>query len=123
MQALDARAARSLNSLHEKRMRWVNAKRKEPMPFEAGARVWYRPERQPGTDKLAPEWVGPCLIHRRVGCHSYVVELAPGVLREAHRTQLRPHVADQFSGTPFLLYYLAGKAPQLPEAQPDEWLV
>ena len=123
MEALDAKAAQSLNELHKRRLDSLNAHRREPPPFEAGAKVWYRPERQPGTDKLAPEWVGPCLVNKREGYHSYVVEVAPGVLREAHRTQLRPHVADLFSDNPFPLFYLAGKAPQLPEAQPDEWLV
>jgi len=123
MQALDARAAKALNDLHQKRKAQVNANRKEPTPFAKGSKVWYRPERQPGTDKLAPEWVGPCLIEKRLGAHSYVVEVAPGVLREAHRTQLRPHVADLYSDTPFPLHYLAGKAPELPEATPDEWPV
>jgi len=123
MQALDRRAAQALNALHDRRKVQVNAGRKEPVAFEAGSKVWYRPERQPGTDKLAPHWQGPCQVHSRVSNHSYVVEVAPGVLKEAHRTQLRPHVDDLFTETPLPLFYLAGKAPELPEASPDDWPV
>jgi len=45
-----------------------------------------------------------------------------GVRQEVHRSQLRPHVEDEYSGDPIPLYYFSGKANELAVA-PDEWLV
>ena len=84
--------------------------------------MWYRPEQQPGRDKLDPKWKGPGLVLRRVGAHSYVVQMKPGAEQEAHRSQLRPHVEDTHADNPFPLHYFMGKAPTL-EMGPDEWLV
>ena len=122
MRAQDVLVAKKLQEVHEKRMAQVNFHRKELPPFEVGAKVWYQPEKKPGTDKLEPKMKGPCLIQKRVSQHGYVVEVAPGVLREAHRSQLRPHVADLFSETPLPLFYISGKAAEL-DVGPDEWIV
>ena len=84
--------------------------------------MWYRPERQPGTDKLEPMWKGPGLVVSRVGNHSYEVELRPGARQPAHRSQLKPHSEDEFAGMPLPMYYFTGKASEL-EATPDEWEV
>jgi hypothetical protein len=92
--------AERLNKIHEKQAQQVNAHRKDWLPLEVGSKVWYRPEKQPGTDKLAPPWVGPGVVLQRVSDHSYVVEVNPGVHQSAHRTQLRPHIADTYSDTP-----------------------
>ena len=54
--------------------------------------------------------------------HSYVVEIAPGVLQAAHRSQLKPHVEDQYSGDPLPLYYFSGKAAEV-AASPEDWTV
>lgn len=91
-------------------------------PLSVGSKVWYRPEPQPGTDKLAPKWRGPGTVTARVGAHSYVVEVVPGVSQEAHRSQLKPHVAEVYGGDMFPLHYFSAKAPEV-AVQPDEWLV
>jgi hypothetical protein len=122
MAELDVLVASRLNALHERQMGALNATRKDPPPLVVGSKVWYRPERQPGTDKLAPWWVGPGTVQERTSEHGYVVEISPGVLQAAHRTQLKPHVADTYSGTPYPLHYFAGKAPDLPTTS-TEWLV
>ena len=56
------------------------------------------------------------------GHASYVVEIAPGVRKEAHRSQLKPHTEDGLSENPLPLYYLSGKAPTL-DVGPDDWIV
>ena len=59
---------------------------------------------------------------QRVSDQSYVQEVNAGVQQSAHRTQLRPHVAETYSDTPYPLHYFAGKAPEL-AAAPSEWEV
>ena len=110
MQSLDEKMSNTLNELHEKRKDAINARRREPPRLEVGAKVWYRPERRPGTDKLAPMWKGPCTVHDREGQHSYIIEVTPGHLHAAHRSQLKPHVEDEYEGDPFPLYYFCEKA-------------
>ena len=122
MAETDTKVAAILNARHEKRVEGINAKRLEPPPLNVGAKVWYRPERQPGTDKLSPEWKGPAIILERQGKYTYVVELRKGNRQKAHRSQLRPHVYDQFSDAPYPLYYHVGKAPEV-EARPGEYNV
>ena len=119
---LDAFVAQRLNSLHQKKDNQVNAQRNEPPPFEVGSKVWYSPEKQPGTDKLDVKWRGPCLVTKREGVHSYEVEISTGVYQKAYRSQLKLHVADTYSTQPFPLFYVAGKAPEL-EVGTNEWLV
>jgi hypothetical protein len=122
MTTLRQTVADRLNALHEKRTEGVNKNRREPPTLAVGDKVWYRPERQPGTDKLEPKWKGPGVVASRVGDHSYLIELRPGARQPAHRSQLKPHTEDVYAGEPFPLYYLTGKAQEL-EATPDEWNV
>ena len=122
MKRLDTQVAKTLNDLQAKRASLVNKNRREPPPLKVGAKVWYHPERQPGTDKLEVRWKGPGRVLERVGEHSYVVELKPGGRQHAHRSQLRPHVEDEFTSKPVPMYYFAEKAPVL-DTRSDEWLV
>ena len=62
------------------------------------------------------------MVRRRVGEHSYVVEIKEGVETEAHRSQLRPHIEDTYAAETFPLYYFSGKAPAL-DTEMDRWLV
>ena len=84
--------------------------------------MWYKSERQPGTDKLEPMWRGPGVVVGREGHFSYVVEWSPGKRQHAHRSQLKRHIADQYNGTPFPLYNFSGRAPEV-EVSPDDWPV
>jgi len=118
----DNKVADKLNAVQLKRAEAVNKGRKEPPALEVGSKVWYRPEPRPGQDKLDVKWRGPGRVLKRVGEHSYVVEVKEGVHQEAHRSQLRPHVDDAFAGQPIPMYYFSGKAPVF-GAAPDEWEV
>lgn len=122
MEQMRGLLATKLNTLQQKRVAAANAKRREPPPLHPGSKVWYRPEPQPGRDKLEPKWRGPGVVLRRVADHSYVVQVDGGREQEAHRSQLYPHVEDEFVGEPFPLYYFSGKAPVL-ELGPGEWEV
>ena len=52
-------------------------------------------------------------MRERVDSNSYVVEVAQGMMKEAHRSQLKPHMEDTLSETPLPLYYFSGKAAPL----------
>ena len=67
-------------------------------------------------------WKGPGIVVERVGRFSYVVELKPGSRQHAHRSQLKVHIEDLYSGEPVPLYHFSGKGEEL-EGTPDEWLV
>ena len=121
MEERDKRMAHKLNEEHKMRADRINKRRLEPPPLKVGEKVWYRPERQPGTDKLAPEWRGPAIIKSREGKYSYTVELTPGSLQPAHRSQLQPHVEDSFAVETFPMHYYHGKPPELVLA-PDEFI-
>lgn len=121
MKERDKKMAAKLNEEHRIRADRINRNRLEPPPLAENSKVWYRPERQPGTDKLAPEWRGPATVIQRVGPHSYIVELTPGQRQEAHRSQLHPHVLDLYSSKPFPMHYFHGKAPEINLA-PDEYI-
>ena len=88
--------------------------------MKIGSKVWYRPEKKAGTDKLAPEWKGPAVIVGREGTSSYLVELKAGTRQPAHRSQLKPHVEDTYGTKPYPLYYHHGKAPEV-AVGPDEY--
>ena len=90
----DEKVAAKLNAEHKARAEAINKKRLEPPSFRIGEQIWYRPERQPGTDKLSQEWRGPGIVKGREGRYAYIVELSPGARQHAHRSQLRPHIAD-----------------------------
>ena len=119
---LDAQVAKEFNQKHLAQMAATNKNRREPPEFAVGAKVWYKPERKPGTDKLEVLWKGPAVVLERTGKYSYIVQLGENKAQEAHRTQLRAHVADEFEGEPMPLYFTAEKAGDL-EAAPDTYLV
>ena len=96
MKEQDEAVAKRLNDIQLKRAVSTNASRREPPPLKVGSKVWYHPEPQPGRDKLEPRWKGRGIVLRRVGAHSYVVQLKTGAEQEAHRSQLRPHFEDQY---------------------------
>jgi len=121
MREVDKHVSAHLNSLHAKRWAQINAKRREPPPFAIGAKVWYRPEPHPGTDKLAPKWKRG-VVTARVGRASYTIQLGPTVHREVHRSHLKPHVDDEFSTSPLPLFYFSEK-PQPVAIGPDDWEV
>ena len=52
-------------------------------------------------------------MRERVGSNSYVVEVAPGVMKEAHRSQLKPHTEETMREDSLPLYYFSGKAAPL----------
>ena len=120
MREVDDRVVKALSAVHAQKAREINARRKDPPPFAKGAKVWFQPERQPGTDKLEPRWKGPAVVLAREGQNSYVVQLKPGAHHKAHRSQLKHHVEDTYHGQPVPLYYFSGRAPEL-EAATDEW--
>ena len=120
MEEMDRLVVDKLREVHQKRAKSINARRREPASFRVGAKVWYQPERQPGTDKLEPRWKGPALVLEHEGQFSYVVQLRPGVVQKAHRSQLKPHVEDEYHGKSVPLFYFSGRAPEL-EAAVDEW--
>ena len=112
MKAQDEEVAKLLNASHTVRWTNINLKRRDPPPFEVGAIVWYRPEPQPGTDKLAPRWKRGVVVER-VGRQSYRVEISPGVVQDAHRSQLKPHVENEYSGQPLPCTISARKQDRL----------
>ncbi len=80
-----------LNDVQERTAGQVNRNRRAPRPLTAGARVWYKPERKEGTDKLEPRWKGPGIVLERVSRDSYILEAAEKGRRTrvaAHRDQL-----------------------------------
>jgi hypothetical protein len=121
MRKQDIHIAAVLNELHTKQAKGINARRREPPPLAPGDKVWYHPERQPGEDKLAPRWRGPCKILQRVGQHSYLVEVREGRPIEAHRSALRPHYEDTNISDPFPLFYFSGRAEDV-EVGPGEYI-
>jgi hypothetical protein len=119
MQNITLKVAEKLNKTHEKRWKQINAKRRDPPPLAVGAKVWYRPEPQPGTDKLAPKWKRGVVL-ARVSHHGYVVELGPDKRQEAYRDQLKPHTEDVYNTSPLPLFYFSGKASPV-AVGPDDY--
>jgi len=56
MRQLDKQVVEALGRVHAQRAREANSRRRDPPPFAKGAKVWFQPERQPGTDKLQTNW-------------------------------------------------------------------
>ena len=106
--------------MHQKRAEASNARRREPPALKVGSKVWYKPQRQPGVDKVDALWKGPALVVARKGEHSYIVEIQQGKTQEAHRSQLQPHIHDGYNGKPMPMWYTSGKAHEI-EATPDEY--
>ena len=53
------KVAQALDEEHRKCAEKANKRRRDPPALVVGAKVWYKPERQPGTDKLVPSVEGP----------------------------------------------------------------
>ena len=83
--------------------------------------VWYRRPEGSGT-KLDGRWCGPALVVGKEGEYSYLVEVAPGEVKRIHRSFLKVHIADRFSGTPLERFFHRRTVID-EEAQPDEWEV
>ena len=108
--------------IHEKRMAQLNRKRRELPPMAVGEKVWYlRPRVRPG-EKLETYWIGPCRVAERKGEHSYTVEVEPGRLQEAHRSQLKEHFEEEWSDRPLKMYHFR-QAVEDNELAMDEWNV
>lgn len=122
IKAQDVQISTKLQKIQGKRAETTNKHRLEQPPLQIGSKVWYKPETQPGHDKTDTYWTGPGTVLRRVGEHSYVVKIKPGVETEAHISQLRPHIEDIYVDKPHPLYYFSGRAPEVPVG-PDQWVV
>jgi hypothetical protein len=119
---VDEQVAQSLNDLHRRRAEKENQRRREPESFTVGDKVWWLRPRGRTGDKLATYWCGPCVIKRREGQHSYVVETRDGHEVDVHRCHLKRHVEDEYSSVPLPLYYYKQAVEDL-GVQPDEWEV
>jgi hypothetical protein len=119
---MDLEIAQKITETQKKRADQTNKGRIEHPPLTVGAKVWYKPETQPGHDKTDTTWIGPGKVRQRVGEHSYVVKVKPGVETEVHRSQLRPHIEDEYCEKSHPLYYFSGKAPEV-AISPDQWEV
>ena len=119
---VDAQVAKVMDDIHDKRNEQLNRRRRELQPLSVESKVWYlRPRGRPG-EKLETYWIGPCSVKERRGEHSYVIELEPGRLQEAHRSQLKQHFDDAWIGKPLKMFHYR-QAVQDMEAAPDEWNV
>ena len=97
------------------------SRKKIPEAFKPGDKVWYRrPENSGGP--VDSRWLGPAMVIVREGEYSYQVEVKPGHIMKAHRTFLKPHVEDKFSGEPLPLFYHRRMVFD-DKMQPDEYVV
>ena len=93
----------------------------KPKTFVPGEKVWYRrPENSGGP--VDSRWLGPAVVISREGEYSYQIEVKPNRYMSAHRTFLKPHFDDEFSGTPLPLFYHRRTVLD-DQMQPDEYIV
>ena len=121
-QEVDRRVADALNALHQRRAQQVNERRREPEAFQMNDKVWWLRPRGRTGDKLQSYWCGPCVVKRREGQHSYVIETREGHEVAVHRCHLKRHTADPHSGAPLPLYYFKQAVEDL-GVHVDEWEV
>ena len=116
----DEAVAKVLNFKYEEASKKSEENVRGKKALEVGQRVKYLlpKETHLSTVKMEPRWAGPYKILRRLGEHSYEVEVAPGKTTEAHRDQLAEWVDDVFIGKPTPLYYYAAISDALEE---DWW--
>ena len=62
------------------------------------------------------------MVKAQEGEHSYLVEVKPGFVLQAHRSALKLHVPDKFSGSPVKLFFHRRTSMDM-EGAPDEWVV
>ena len=84
--------------------------------------MWYlRPRGKPG-EKLETYWIGPSRVVERRSEHSYIVDIGSGSQQEAHRSQLKHHVEDVWSGQPIKMFrFQRAVREDDDDALPDEW--
>ena len=88
MRDLDAKIAQVKEGIHAKQNKRFNEGKKDFPIFDIGQKVWYRrPERS--GNKLDTRWIGPGLVLRREGEHSYVLEIKPEVEMSVHVSYLK----------------------------------
>ena len=92
IRAQDLQISSKLQKIQSKRADSTNKGRLEQPPLQIESKVWYKPEVQPGHDKIDTYWPGPSTVLRRVGEHSYVFKIKTSAETEAHTSQLRPHI-------------------------------
>jgi hypothetical protein len=121
MHNIDLKVAKTLNALHAKQTEVANRRRYTMEPLKPGDKVWYR--RPPNSgNKLDTRWVGPGLVVRREGEHSYVVQIKPTTEISVHRSFLKKYIEDEMVGHKIPLFFHQRTQPDL-EAEPDEWVV
>ena len=119
---VDQKVAAAMNDLHLARAEKVNKRRREPEAFKVDDKVWWLRPRGRTGDKLETYWCGPCVVKRREGWHSYVIETREGHEVAVHRSHLKAHVEDEYSDEPRPLFYHAQAVEDL-GVQVDEWEV
>ena len=119
---MDAKIAKTMGDLHVKRAEQVNAHRREASALQPGDKVWWLRPRGRTGEKLESYWVGPSVVRKRVGEHSYMVQVAEGRVILVHRCHLKPYVEDILTGQPVKLFKYKQAVPQA-DSTPDEWLV
>jgi hypothetical protein len=121
MKEIDERTGRVLNQIHERRAAQENVHRTEPPEFSAGQKVWYRRPEGSG-DKLESRWLGPALVTKRIGHHSYEIQVGERNVLTAPAIFMKPYVEDEFTEKRVPLFQhrrtIADKG-----ALPDEWEV
>ena len=94
-----------MDEIHAKQTSRANRGLKRPEAFKPGDKVWYRrPENTGGP--VDSRWLGPAKIVAREGQDSYVIEIKPEHLMKSHRTFLKPHFEDVYSGQPVPLFFI-----------------
>ena len=119
--AVDKKVADVMRDIHEKRMEVLNRRRRELPALTVDQKVWYLRPRGRSGEKLESYWIGPCVVRERRGEHSYVVEVEPGRLQEAHRSQLKEHF-DDVHGEAIKNFHYRQAIP-VEDAAMDEWNV
>ena len=97
-----------MEDIHAKQNKRFNEGKKDFPIFEVGQKVWYRrPERS--GNKMDTRWIGPGLVLRREGEHSYVLEIKPEVEMSVHVSYLKPYKEDSCLGNPVLYFITVGQ--------------
>ena len=121
MRGQDKKVAELLNRLHERRAAKENESRKEPPEYVEGQRLWYlRPEGS--ADKLGTRWIGPAIVVKPIGLHSYEIQVGERNVLSAHSSRLKPYVEDEWGSEEVPLFLHKRTVPD-PHALPDEWVV
>lgn len=118
----DKEVARLMNETHDTEFKNFNRRLKPPSSLAPGDKVWVLRPRGLSADKLRSWWVGPCPIKSRQGEHSYLVEVKPGRVIPVHRSQMKEHVENEFSGDQLRLFHFSPEAEDF-NTGPDEWEV